>query len=161
MITKILIILSIFFYSFICHGFSNEYEAKAAWVNFVFNNTKTSQNNKNLICTIGLDSVGLLLKENNYNIEERLTGEDFNNCRILYISKSEERSVATILKEVNKFNLITISDIERFISYGGSIKLNIKNNIINLNLNKNNIFYLESKGWIIDSNIKNMSTGYE
>ena len=161
MIAKTLITLLLFFYGSICYGFSNEYEAKSAWVNFIFNNIKTTQNGKNLICTIGLDSVGLLLKENNNNIKEKVIGEKFNDCRILYISSSEERNISNILRKVNKFNLITISDIERFLSYGGSIKLNIKNNMINLGLNKNNIFYLESKGWVIDSNIKNMSTSYE
>lgn len=155
--TKILIILLSLSYSTICHGFSNEYEAKAAWVNFIFKNIKINQNDKNSICTLGLDSVGLFLKENNDNIKEKIIGEDFNNCRILYISNSEERNISGIIREVSKFNLITISDLERFLSYGGSIKLNIKNNMINLVLNKKNLLNLESHGWVINSNIKNMS----
>tara|TARA_Y100000389_G_C17468970_1_gene528462 strand:- start:3692 stop:4183 length:492 start_codon:yes stop_codon:yes gene_type:complete len=157
---KILITLFFLSYNAICYGFSNQYEAKAAWVNFIFQNIQTNHNNKNLICTLGLDSVGLFLKDNN-NIKEKIIDENFHNCRVLYISNSEENNITDILRITNKSEIITISDIERFLSYGGSIKLNIQNNRIHLYLNKTNIFNLESKGWIIDSNIKNMSTTYE
>lgn len=137
-----------------------DYKIKASWIKAISDNITWYDNKKHIICTLGIDFVGLYLKELSFKdimIKEKTQNQNFNDCHLLYISLSEERHILDILKEVNKYDIITISDINNFSKLGGVIEFIFENNFIRLSINGNKLDELEEKTLYLDSYIIDMS----
>ncbi|MBD3291183.1 DUF4154 domain-containing protein [candidate division KSB1 bacterium] len=61
--------------------------------------------------------------------------QDFKFCHILFISRSEKKRVKHIFKALKTNGILTISDIENFIEYGGTIGFIMKNKKIRFEIN--------------------------
>lgn len=61
--------------------------------------------------------------------------QDFDNCRILFISSSEERRLKEILTTLNNASVLTVSDIPRFSERGGMIGFVLDGNRIRFDVN--------------------------
>ncbi|MDX2479452.1 MAG: YfiR family protein [Desulfuromusa sp.] len=74
---------------------------------------------------------------------------EVQNCQILYISKSEEKNLQTILKELSIRPILTVGEIKNFVGFGGIIQFITKRDrlrfSINLNIAKNNEIQIEAQ----------------
>lgn len=137
-----------------------DYKIKASWIKAISDNITWHNNKKHIICTLGIDFVGLYLKELDLKdmiIKEKTQNQNFDDCHLLYISLSEERHILDILKAVNKYDIITISDINNFSKLGGVIEFIFENNFIRLSINGKKIEKLEEKTLYLDSYIMDVS----
>lgn len=141
---------------------AQDYKIKALWIKAISQNIiwHQNQNQKHIICTLGLDFVGLYLRESNGKniiIKEKNRTQNFDDCHLLYISLSEKRHILDILKKINDYNLVTISDISNFSKLGGTIEFIFENNLIRLRINGQNIKQLEKNKLHLDSYIIDIS----
>jgi len=49
-------------------------------------------------------------------------GEDFRDCRVLFISVSEKKRLPTMLAALNGSSVLTVGDMDHFIESGGMIQ---------------------------------------
>ncbi len=61
--------------------------------------------------------------------------QDATICHVLYISRSEEAQIKSILSLLSEQEILTVSDIEHFSREGGIIGLFIKNNKVRFDIN--------------------------
>lgn len=66
---------------------------------------------------------------NSFNIE------DLKECSVIFISKSEKYSFEAILESIEKKEILTISDIEKFAKSGGMVELQTVNEKISILVN--------------------------
>lgn len=142
-------------------------EIKASWIYTVIewlDWQDIPKNEKFTICAIGRDKVYMYLKRialNNkskkvlkLNVENKSTEDDLKECRILYISESEQEYYMNILEKINNYkNIITISSINGFAKHSGAIEFVIKkkaNLIINLKTFRNAHVSIDDElyGWV-------------
>lgn len=114
-----------------------EYQVKAA---FVFNFAKyvdwppesfPSKDSPMTLCIIGRDPFGAALGSiegrnvhgRPLRIRRNVAAEDAGGCNIAYLSESEERRVAGILKAIGTQPVLTMSDLEGFAEAGGAVGL--------------------------------------
>lgn len=62
---------------------------------------------------------------------------DLRRCRILYIHPSMEPQLGNILEMLEKYPVLTVSEIRHFTQKGGMINFVIKNNRVEFEINKN------------------------
>jgi hypothetical protein len=56
-------------------------------------------------------------------------------CHILFISQGEQSRLARILKRVEKLNILTVSDIDKFAQYGGMINFIVREDKVRFIIN--------------------------
>lgn len=128
---------------------SKEYEVKTA---FIFNFAKFTEwpaaavdgSSELNLCLAGNGSFGKVLatlqgKEvqgSKLNIQKVEDITDLSDCQILYVSQSEAGRVDTLMDTAaGEQGLLSVSDIDGFISHGGIIELKIVNNKMRFAIN--------------------------
>lgn len=128
----------------------SEYEVKATYLyNFLHfvqwpENAPTARSNAFLVCVLGQDPFGPVL-------DAALAGEtvqgkkvaakriskpqDAVDCRILFISSSEERQLKDILAGLGKSGVLTVSDLPEFSRRGGMIQFRTEEGRIRFEVN--------------------------
>jgi hypothetical protein len=132
---------------------ASEYEVKAAYLynlsRFVqwSANDVTAKGNSFSICVVGPDPFGAILDatlagesiDGKAVVARRVSNlQEAANCRVLYISSSEESRLKEILASVNKAGVLTISDIPQFSQRGGIIQFVTVGNKIRFEVNLTN-----------------------
>lgn len=142
-------------------------EIKATWIYTIIDWLDWKDNSKSgkfSICAIGRDKVYMYLKrmENEsknrkgrqFEIVNKTTDDDLKECKILYISDSEQEYYMNILSSVKKEKgIITISGINGFSKHGGSIEFVIRKKahlILNMKSFKNSKVSVDEElsGWV-------------
>ncbi len=126
-----------------------EYEVKAA---FIYNVAKfiewpehaiSSQNDSLKLCIMGDNPFGTVFKKiegkqvknKKFIIELIKSVSSIKECNMLYISKSEEKNLASIINFANNYNVLTISDEAGFEKRGVIINMFISEEMIRFNIN--------------------------
>ena len=126
-----------------------EYEIKAA---FLYNFVKfvewpaeaLPEANPTLnICVLGVDPFGTALESlRNKTVKgkslaiRRLEGvDDLGGCHVLFISSSEVKKVAEIVRALKGSSILTVGDMERFAERGGIINLVVDRNRVRFDIN--------------------------
>lgn len=112
-----------------------EYEIKAAYLftfgRFVEWPARAGRDGDFAICVLGADPFGAVLDTTLASstlrgrkvIARRLSApQDATACHILFISASEERELATIVATLARSDVLTVSDMPRFVGRGGMIQ---------------------------------------
>src|SRR5207253_4013890 len=60
---------------------------------------------------------------------------DLPNCHILFISSSERKRLGEILRAVRDANVLTVSEVDHFLSAGGMIQLLMEGNKVRFVIN--------------------------
>ncbi len=123
----------------------NEYQVKAA---FLYNfgrfvdwpsDSVAGEDHSFDICVIGRDPFGRAIDDaiaggsidgKPVAAKRILKPQDALNCRILFISSSEESRLKTILDAVDKSSILTVSDLPQFVQKGGMIQFVLTDNKI-------------------------------
>jgi hypothetical protein len=118
-----------------------EYEVKAAYLynfgRFVRWPEATTGGETFPVCTIGRDPFGATLDgllagesiDGRRLVALRLTSlESANACRILFVGRTEESRLATVLGAVSGLPILTVSDLPRFAQRGGMIEFVLDDN---------------------------------
>jgi hypothetical protein len=128
----------------------NEYEVKAAYLyNFARfvewpASARAAKGDVFAICVLGRDPFGPALDA--IVAGETLTGkpvqakrisnpQDAANCRVLFISSSEESRLNEVLTALDKTGVLTVSDIPQFSKRGGIIQFVLDGNRIRFEVN--------------------------
>lgn len=105
---------------------------------------KNSQNNRFFICVLGDNPFGSLLNEivANESIEGKsvatkqvLTPEDAADCRVVFISLSEQNRLRQILTSLSNSSALTVSDLPQFTDRGGMIQFVLEDNHVRFQVN--------------------------
>jgi hypothetical protein len=113
-----------------------EYEVKAAYLynfgRFVKwpSRTGAPQSNSFNICVVGQDHFGAALNNladetiagESVAVKRLQTSKDATNCRILYISASEDSQLEQILTVLEGSSVLTVSDMPQFSQRGGMVQ---------------------------------------
>ncbi len=127
----------------------NEYDVKAA---FIYNfakftewpeNAISFQNDSLKLCIIGDSPFGTSLKElegkhvknKKLLIKHIKSMSSIKGCNMLYISKSEEKNLISIVDYANNYNVLTISDQAGFETKGVVINMFVSEDMIRFNIN--------------------------
>lgn len=115
----------------------SEYEVKAA---FLYNfgryvewpsNVPARQANEFNICVLGRDPFGVALDatisgekiDGKSVVARRISkAKDAENCRVLFISSSEDKTLKDILSSLGKLSVLTVSDMPQFVEQGGMVQ---------------------------------------
>jgi hypothetical protein len=131
----------------------DEYEVKAAYLynfgRFVAwpANTAAEKGDSFAICVIGQDPFGAALEATvvNHTIDGRgvvakrvANSQEAANCRILFISSSENEQLKEILSTVEKEGVLTVSDAPEFSKRGGMIEFVLEGNKVRFEVNVTN-----------------------
>jgi YfiR/HmsC-like len=128
---------------------SGEYDLKAA---MLFNLVKfiewpatayPSAQAPTVLCTLGRDPFGSALNEyagNSVNgrslvIRRLLRYEDAHGCHLVYISSSERKLLAQLLKNLQSGPILTVGEMEQFAVHGGMIQLTIEEKQVHFTIN--------------------------
>ncbi len=140
-------------YSFASHPGSEknlEYKVKAAYLyNFTKfitwpDNALSVLNKENLnICILGKDPFGRKIdllsnkvaKGHIVIIKYMDQFKTDKKCHVVYISKSKEKNVISIIEELSRKNILTVSDIDGFAFKGGCISLGVFRGKVRFNVN--------------------------
>ncbi len=57
------------------------------------------------------------------NVKTGVSQNDISSCHILYVSKSEEANVSSILSQASRYSVVTVSGIKGFVDAGGVIEM--------------------------------------
>ncbi len=126
-----------------------EYQIKAA---FLYNfakftewgtSSKLTREGTFLLCITGRDPFGpaltaiegKLIAGQRLQVKLNVAMEDVGACQMLFVSDSEERRVAAILKAARQYPILTVSDIEGFADTGGMVGLMLADNRIQFDIN--------------------------
>ena len=114
---------------------TKEYRLKAAFLyNFLkFVEWPKQQNTSDFfsVCIIGHDPFGDTLtpiEQKNIDgkaikvIPKNNSDNDFNHCNLLFVSDSEEDNLTEIMQKIKNTSVLTISEIDGFVKYGGMIE---------------------------------------
>lgn len=99
------------------------------------------------ICVIGSDPIRTTLGELStrdvrgrpIRIARIRDASAIPQCHLLFISRSEEAQVETILRRLQGTPVVTISDIPRFAQRGGMISFTTENNRVRIEINQRTI----------------------
>ncbi|MDH5541857.1 MAG: YfiR family protein [Nitrospinota bacterium] len=61
--------------------------------------------------------------------------EELKSCHLLFISKSEESRIGSIIESLSGFGVLTISDVEGFMDSGGIIEFTMRENKVRFAVN--------------------------
>lgn len=64
-----------------------------------------------------------------------VTMSDSHNCNVVFVSQSESSNISSILTQLSKHPIVTISDINMFVQRGGIIEFIQKNSTIGIHIN--------------------------
>ena len=112
-------------------------------------NKKDNQVN---LCSYGLDNISYHLDKeiginlNNVTIIQNAKIDKLSECNILYIPKNKESDLALVLDKIKDKSILTISNIENFVSKGGMFEIYFTRN--------NNIEIYANSQYIKNNNIK-------
>lgn len=127
-----------------------EYEVKAAYLynfgKFVQWPTETARPNSDSfsICVLGQDPFGPILDstiageliEGKAVVARRISHpRDAVECRVLFVSVSEEWRLKEILPTLHKASVLTVSDIRQFTRRGGMIQFTLEGNRVRFEVN--------------------------
>lgn len=127
----------------------HEYKIKAAYLYHLskftqWPNSKTLKSNASLhICVLGDNPFGGLLdtlsekslRNRTITIKYRISSQDYNQCDIIYISKSKKNNLINILHKLSHFPVLTVSDIDNFTQEGGIVEFVIVRGKVRLQIN--------------------------
>lgn len=132
--------------------FAEEYEIKSV---YLFNLGEFIQwpkdkiKNSFEICILGYDWLGenldfvvttqKIIQKTAVIIKRIQQTDEAENCHILFISKSEEPHLHTIMSDLKNKPILTVSDNENFITQGGMIQFYLLDSRIRLMLNPQTI----------------------
>jgi hypothetical protein len=128
---------------------NQEYEVKAAFIynfaNFVEwpRDTFQGESSSLVIYVLGKDPFGNILNSINGKtvqgkkvvIRQAMQIEEVKECHILFVSASEKRNLAYVLKSLKARHVLTIGDQDRFCQAGGMINLVILNKRVGFEIN--------------------------
>ena len=127
-----------------------EYEVKAA---FLYNFTKyvewpvpafRESGDSLVICVLGRDPFGSILDETlrgesvhakKLAIRRLARVDEAAGCHVLFVSSSEERDVARILKAIEVTSVLTVGEVEGFAERGGIVNLRKEQNKVRFDIN--------------------------
>ena len=126
-----------------------EYEVKAAYLynfgKFVEWPSRTGVPHPNSfsICVVGQDHFGAALNNladetiagKSVVVKRLQTSKDATNCRILYISASEENQLKQTLAVLEGSSVLTVSDMPQFSQRGGMIQFILDGNRVRFEIN--------------------------
>ena len=127
-----------------------EYEVKAAYLynfgRFVEWPAKVASDKSDSfrICVLGQDPFGRILDEalsgetidGKHVVAKRITkSSEAVDCRILFISSSEEKRLNDTLMAIDKAGVLTVSDIPEFLQRGGMIQFVLDSNRVRFEIN--------------------------
>lgn len=128
---------------------TREYQVKAGFlVNFIRfiawpEDAFTDQDAELVLCIAGKNPFGSSLE----GIRKKRIGErkirvvyvdsltHIPPCHLLYVSQSEETNLAALLPSIGEDAIVSVSDIEGFVSAGGTIELLTQNNKLSFTIN--------------------------
>lgn len=126
----------------------SEYKVKSAYLyNFSkftqLPKTHFSENNAYDLCILGdspfgdfIDTLsGREVEGHALTLHFVSSTQSFNQCEMLFITRSEAGQLDQLLSQAAENNVLTISDIDGFASRGGMIELFIKDNRIRFRIN--------------------------
>jgi hypothetical protein len=129
----------------------HEYELKAVFLynlgHFVTWQPNSMNNGYFLICVLGKDpfqnslelaTSGKQLQGQPVKLRYLKRVEEGLDCQTMFISQSEERSISSILLTLEKYPILTVSDMTNFLSEGGMVSFVINNDRVRLQINKTN-----------------------
>jgi len=127
----------------------NEYEVKAAYlynfgrfVKWPSRNGAPQPESFN-ICVVGQDHFGAALNNladetiagKSVVVTRLQTSKDATNCRILYISASEENQLKQILRALEGSSVLTVSDMPQFSQRGGMVQFVLDGSRVRFEIN--------------------------
>jgi len=65
--------------------------------------------------------------------------EESLDCQVVFISQSEEPSLSNILPTLEKYPILTVSDMTHFLNEGGMVRFVIQDDRVRLQVNKTNL----------------------
>ena len=65
---------------------------------------------------------GKTVQGHELEVRQFQSGEDFRDCRVLFISASEKKRLPTMLAALNGSSVLTVGDMDHFIESGGMIQ---------------------------------------
>jgi len=148
----------------------SEYEVKAAYLynfgRFVQWPAKAmaAEGDSFPICVLGEDPFGSTLRATiagetigGKNIVARRISrsEEAVNCRILFISSSEDRQLKEILAALDKASVLTVSDIPQFARRGGMVQFILEENRVRFEVN---LAIAERAGLTLSSQLLKLAT---
>jgi len=131
---------------------SSEYDLKAAillnlvkfveWPPSVYSSAQAPT----VLCTLGRDPFGSVLdqfvsKENSkdrpFLVRRLRRGDDPHGCHLVYISSSERKLLAQVLKSIEGGRVLTIGEMEQFATQGGMIQITVQDKQVHFTINLN------------------------
>jgi hypothetical protein len=132
------------------HAKPNEYEVKAT---YLYNFSRfvewpaavlQARSDSFAICVLGEDPFGAALKAT--VAQETVAGksvvtkqvpaaQDAMNCRVLFISSSEEKRLKEILASLGTASVLTVSDLPKFAQRGGMVQFVLEGNKVRFEVN--------------------------
>ncbi|MGH9345173.1 MAG: YfiR family protein [Terriglobia bacterium] len=131
-------------------GVPTEYQVKAAYLyNFARfvqwpTKGKTNAGASFPVCVLGIDPFGRALDRliagqaiDGMNvIALRIsTPEQAANCRVLFISSSEDDALNNVISTLGRLSVLTVSDMPQFIERGGMVGFILQNNRVRFEVN--------------------------
>ena len=131
-------------------GTPSEYEVKAT---YLYNFARFTEwppkdagvkDNSFAVCVLGRDPFGPILEtilageaiDGKHMVHRRISAvEDAGNCRIVFISSSEESRLKETLAVLGKTSALTVSDISDFSVRGGMIQFVVEQNKVRFEVN--------------------------
>jgi hypothetical protein len=142
----LVIALSFFLSNGVTHAQPTEYQVKAAFLyNFARFTTWPSQDAQPFfnICVLGSDPFGEALDalegktigDNPIKVSRRREISEAD-CQVLFISRSEQGNLSTILEALAGSPVLTVSEIEGFTEHGGAIQFYAEKNKVRFKINQ-------------------------
>jgi hypothetical protein len=129
----------------------HEHELKAVFLynlgHFVTWKATSINNGYFLICVLGKDPflgslelaiLGKQLQGQPVKLRYLKRVEESLDCQVVFISQSEESSLPNILHTLEKYPILTVSDMTHFLNEGGMIRFVIQDDRVRLQINKTN-----------------------
>lgn len=127
---------------------TNEYSIKAAFLynfsSFVSWPEKVARHHDEFeLCVVGNDPFGKTLDTlsgksvhgQSLKIRRLTDGAITDTCQLVYISESETKRFARLLKKVRARPVLTVSDIDDFATHGGIIRFKLDSNKVRFDIN--------------------------
>lgn len=128
-----------------------EYELKAVFLynlgHFVSWPPQSINNGYFLICVLGKDpfqgslefaTAGKQLYNQSVKLRYLKRVEEGLDCQIVFISQSEEPFVSSVIPTLEKYPILTVSDMPNFLNEGGMVRFVIQDDKVKLHINKTN-----------------------
>lgn len=116
---------------------------RAGWILALMQYTtwKEHDSDKKTICTIGRDSLAVVLRNLKQEkslpifVEEKSRESSLKGCQVVYVSDSESEQVRTILSNSRNLSILTVSAIKGFADMGGGVEFIMNGKKVSLLIN--------------------------